>query len=329
MRSAIAILLGTTLLTAQQPEPLRVCATTPDLGALAREVGGDAVAVTTFTQGPEDPHFLEARPNMIRATSRADVLLEVGLELEVGWLPLLTDNARNAAVPRAHRASTPAPRSRLDRRRATSPVPTTMHAGGNPHFSPIRCAGCAWLRAARPLGQLRPAAKAVRAELRPLPRPAPMVGETLAPRDNDVEQSAACSRTASSPDRCASRATCCWRLVRRVAAVPGRQGRRPRSGPYFADRWPVGGRVLRTQTGVAPTTAHLERTVELMRSDHVQVVLSSPYFAPQHAEFIARATGARIAAMAHQVGGRPGCDDYIAFVDHNVREVAAALKAGQ
>jgi zinc/manganese transport system substrate-binding protein len=99
---AIAILLGGALLPAkpqqQRAEPLRVCATTPDLGALANAVGGDLVAVTTFVKGPEDPHFLEARPNMIRAASRADALLEVGLELEIGWLPLIVDNARNAAI---------------------------------------------------------------------------------------------------------------------------------------------------------------------------------------------------------------------------------------
>jgi ABC-type Zn uptake system ZnuABC Zn-binding protein ZnuA len=80
---------------------------------------------------------------------------------------------------------------------------------------------------------------------------------------------------------------------------------------------------------VAPTTAHLERVIEQMRADGVRAILSVPYFAPEHAEFVARATGARIAAMAHQVGGRDGCDDYLSFVGSNVRAVTAALEAGK
>jgi zinc/manganese transport system substrate-binding protein len=136
--SAIAFLFGGALLPAQQPpEPLRVCATTPDLGALASAVGGDLVAVTTFVKGAEDPHFLEARPNMIRAASRADALIEVGLELEIGWLPLIVDNARNEAIlpgaPGRIDASTVidklgVPQGTVDRSRGD------VHAGGNPHF---------------------------------------------------------------------------------------------------------------------------------------------------------------------------------------------------
>ena len=64
-----------------------------------------------------------------------------------------------------------------------------------------------------------------------------------------------------------------------------------------------------------------------MQAERTGVILSAPYFAPQHAEFVARATGAHVAAMAHQTGSRPGCGDYIATVDHNVRALVAALEA--
>src|SRR5690349_16728546 len=83
---------------AQADEPLRVFATTPDLGSLAREVGGDRVAVVDMVKGREDPHFAEAKPSFIKESSRADLFVEVGLELEVGYVPLLLDGAHNAAV---------------------------------------------------------------------------------------------------------------------------------------------------------------------------------------------------------------------------------------
>ena len=342
LRSFIAILFsGAVLLTQQQPEPLRVCATTPDLGALAKAVGGDAVAVTTFTQGPEDPHFLEARPNMIRATSRADVLIEVGLELEVGWLPLLTDNARNAAVlagaPGRIDASTVitklgVPQGIVDRSHGD------VHAGGNPHFFADPLCG---LRVAALLrdrfGELRPAAKAAfahnyddfRARLC-----AAMVGAPLATLyDNDVDRLAALFAHGKLADVLKQQGDLDKLGGWFGALLPFRGAKVVADHdlwPYFAERF--GLQVVayfEPKPGVAPTTAHLEHVVEQMRADRVLVVLSAPYFAPQHAEFVARATGARIAAMAHQVGGRPGCDDYIAFVDHNVREVAAALKSAQ
>ncbi len=64
-----------------------------------------------------------------------------------------------------------------------------------------------------------------------------------------------------------------------------------------------------------------------MKREHIGAILSVPYFAEQHAALVARATGARIAAMAHQCGARSGTDDYVALVDHDVRAVVGALRA--
>ena len=77
---------------------LKVVATTAEYGALATEIGGDRVSVTTVAKPTEDPHFVDARPSQIVAMNRADVLIEGGAELEVGWLPPLLDGARNAKI---------------------------------------------------------------------------------------------------------------------------------------------------------------------------------------------------------------------------------------
>src|SRR5689334_3378023 len=75
-----------------------VVATTPDLGSLVREIGGDAVEVKTLAKGTEDPHFVDPKPSFIVTLNKADMLIEGGAELEIGWLPPLLESARNDKI---------------------------------------------------------------------------------------------------------------------------------------------------------------------------------------------------------------------------------------
>src|SRR5437879_967096 len=77
---------------------MNVVASTPDLGAIAREIGADRVEVTSLAKGTEDVHFVDAKPSFIRILNQADVLIEGGADLEVGWLPPLILNARNPKI---------------------------------------------------------------------------------------------------------------------------------------------------------------------------------------------------------------------------------------
>jgi len=115
---------------------LSVVATTPELGAVASAVGGDAVSVLTLAKPTEDPHFVDARPTHIVTLNRADALVEGGAELEIGWLPPLVEGARNARIqpgaPGRIAASegiqlVDIPAS-FDRSRGD------IHGAGNPHF---------------------------------------------------------------------------------------------------------------------------------------------------------------------------------------------------
>ena len=97
----LAVLTSTLFLStgyAQGTKPLQVCATVPELGNLAQEIGGDQVKITVFAKGQEDPHFVEAKPSFIKALSQADLFLQIGMELEVGYAPVLVQNARNSRV---------------------------------------------------------------------------------------------------------------------------------------------------------------------------------------------------------------------------------------
>src|SRR5215467_11643 len=73
---------------------LNVVATLPDFGSLAREIGGDKIDLVVLAKATEDPHFVDARPSFVVSLRNADVLIDGGAELELGWLPPLLQNAR-------------------------------------------------------------------------------------------------------------------------------------------------------------------------------------------------------------------------------------------
>ena len=81
-----------------QAGKLDVVATTPDFGAIAREIGGDRVTVADLAKPTEDPHFVDAKPSLVVKLNHADAVIEGGAELELGWLPALLDNARNSKL---------------------------------------------------------------------------------------------------------------------------------------------------------------------------------------------------------------------------------------
>ena len=77
---------------------LNVVATLPDLGSIAKEIGGERIKLTVLANGNEDPHFVDPKPSFIRVLNQANVLIDNGAELEAGWLPPLVNNARNPKI---------------------------------------------------------------------------------------------------------------------------------------------------------------------------------------------------------------------------------------
>src|SRR5581483_2905432 len=95
MKRILLILFSTLLCAFSTEAKLNVVATLPDFGSLAREIGGDKVDVLVLAKPTEDPHFVDARPSFVVSLRNADVLIDGGAELELGWLPPLLQNARN------------------------------------------------------------------------------------------------------------------------------------------------------------------------------------------------------------------------------------------
>jgi zinc/manganese transport system substrate-binding protein len=144
LTTIVTLLLLTTTTAAAD---VKIVATVPDLAAIAKEIGGAKVSISAMSLATQDPHFVDAKPSLVLKLNKADVLLAVGVELEVGWLPALQTQARNARILpsgagylecAAHVTLKGRPAS-VDRAQGD------VHAGGNPHFlyDPRAAADCA------------------------------------------------------------------------------------------------------------------------------------------------------------------------------------------
>jgi ABC-type Zn uptake system ZnuABC Zn-binding protein ZnuA len=330
--------LGLMSISAQQA-PLRVAATTPELGSLAREIGGEHVTVVVFAKGTEDAHFVEAKPSFIKELSQADVYIQAGMELEVGWAPVLLQNARNPKIlpgaPGYIDASTVITPLEVP----TGPIDRSMgdvHPAGNPHYLTDPLNG---LRVAALLrdtfSALRPAPQASLAERYTAFRQrlgAALVGATLAQKYDAAKLALLFEH---------GRLAAFLQSQNETHLVGGWLGQLlPYAGtravadhnlwPYFAQRFGLTMRgFMEPKPGVPPTTRHLQALVQTMQAEHIGLILASAYYDPRHAQFLVQHTGARIVPLAHQVGARPGTDDYLGMIEYNVRQLVAALGNGR
>ncbi len=339
----ILMLIGLLLswVSALASEPLRVIATVPELGELTRIVGGDKVQVKVLAEPTEDAHFVDPKPSFVKALNQADLYIQIGLDLETGWAPVLLENAKNPDV-------LPGRRGYLDTSVAISPLEIPLvpvdrslgdvHPLGNPHYLTDPIEGLRVARLIRDkLVELRPAESATfkRRYGEFAERLAnALVGSELAKRYGveGVEKLA--------------------RLQERgkFRAFLERQGELELLGgwlgetsshygvlavadhnmwPYFARRFGI--RIvghLEPKPGIPPSTKHLRELVAMMKADNVNLVLTSVFYDPRHARFIEENTGATLLAMAHQAGARKGTEGYLEMVDYNVRQVVQAFQSG-
>ena len=334
--AALGCLLAAGSLAAQ---PLRVCATVPGLGSLAEEVGGAEVEVTVFTKGTESAHYTVPKPSFIKALNACDAYVQLGLEMEIGWAPVLLQNARNAAVLPGGAgfidASTAVdalgvPSGRIDRSMGD------VHPGGNPHYllDPLNGVRVAALLRDR-FSSLRPEAQTQFAKRYNAFRQrlgAALVGEALS-RKYEFEKLALLAqhgRLAGFLDSQGDTALLDGWLAAMRPHLGAKIVAEHDAWVYFSTRFGldvVG--FLEPIPGVPPTTSHLGAIIEQMRAEQVGAVLTTAYYDPRYARFVSENTGAAVVAIAHQVDARPGTGDYLSMADYNVRQLAAALDAGR
>jgi zinc/manganese transport system substrate-binding protein len=278
----------------------KVIATTEDLASIVREIGGDKVAVEALARGYQDPHFVEAKPSFIFQLSRADLLVVVGRELEVAWLPPLITQSRNSKVH-------PGSRGYLDASLTAEivDIPTgqvtramgDVHPLGNPHY---------WLDPANG----RRIAKAVQDKLTEL---SPGDAAYFAQRYADFDR-----RLGEGEKR--------W-----LAAMAPYKGLKivtyHRSWTNFAKEFGldvIG--YVEPKPGIPPSPAHTLVLMNEMKRQQVKIILVEPYFDLKTPNSIARDTGAQVVVMPPSVGGVKEVQNYIQLFDHNVNLLVNAIK---
>jgi len=334
------VLVGLLLPPVQAQPPssnalLNVVATVPELGSLVRDIGGDHVAVTVFAKGTEDPHFVEAKPSFVKILSRADVFIQIGMGMEIGWAPTLLQQARNPNIvpgaPGYINASTVISPLQV----ASGTVDRSMgdvHPEGNPHYLLDPVQGLVVARLIRDrLSGLRPshqadfAARYVAFRYR---LGAGLVGEPLATK-YDVEKLALLADQDKLDAFLESQGE--------LEILGGWWGQlRAHKGTsvvvdhdqwvYFTQRFglAVTG-LMEPKPGLPPTTRHLQTLIKTMRTQEVKLILLGAYFDPRQAQFLAKHTDAKVVNMAHQIGARPEADDYFHLMDYNVQQIQTAL----
>ena len=286
--------------TSAQPR-LNVVASTEDLASLAREVGGDRINVEAIARGYQDPHFVEAKPSFILKLQKADLLIVVGRELEIGWLPPLIQQSRNAKVQEGAEGYLDASQGVRILDIPTGQITRAMgdvHPLGNPHYCLDPENGRIIAReVAGKLSQFRPGDRAY------------------------FEQ-----RLADFSKRLTEAET---RWYADMAPYKGiKVVTYHRSFPNFADRFGldiVG--YVEPRPGIPPSPSHTLELIQEMKRLNIKLVLVEPYFDLKTPEAIGRATGARVLVMPPSVGGVKEATDYLALFDFNIKLLVNAIKA--
>ena len=279
---------------------LNVVATTPDLGSLAQEIGGNKIAVTTLAKPTEDPHFVDAKPSFILKLNRADAVVEGGAELEIGWLPALVEQARNPKImPGAPgRIACAQGVQLLEVPGALDRSSGDIHAAGNPHY----------------LND---------------PANARIVGQHIAdafcqldPASGDTFRANLAKFTSQLDSKLAE-----WEKA--LAPYKNKQIVAYHNlWPYFSQRFGLRiGLFLEPKPGIPPTPSHLGAVISKMKADNIRVILVEPFQNRKTAEAVASNTQALVLDMTQYPGGVKGTDGgYIQLMDYLVKTLSRALE---
>ena len=280
--------------------PLRVVTTTTDLADIAGQVGGVRVTVRHISQGYQDPHFVEAKPSFVLDLRRADLFAYVGLDLEIGWMSLLLDGARNPRINRGGRGHVDVsavipvldvPAGAVDRSQGD------IHPLGNPHY---------WLD---PENGKR-IARLFRDKLTELD-PAGAAEYAANIRAFEEKLDGAARDWSGHLARIRGAPVVAWHT----------------SWRYFAQYTGmnlVG--FIEPKPGVPPSPSHLAGLILTMQRTGAKTIIMEPFYNRKTADFVASKTGARVLVLPSSVGGRPGATDYLALMRYNIGQVAAAVQ---
>jgi zinc/manganese transport system substrate-binding protein len=279
---------------------LKVVTSTTDLYDIAKEVGGDKIVAAHIGEGYQDPHFIEAKPSFVLQLRNADVWAFVGLDLEIGWMPLLLDGARNPKIRPGGTGYLDVSRAVpvLDRPQGT--VDRSMgdvHPLGNPHYwlDPENGRRIARLFEAK-FTQLDPANAAV------YDRNERAFEERLNAAEKSWQADLASIR---------GRPVVAWHT----------------SWHYFAGYTKMNiVAYMEPKPGVPPSPSHLYSVIQTVKRTGAKAIVMEPFYDRKVADLVAKQTGIKVLMLPPSVGGAKGIDDYIQLMKYDISQLAASVK---
>lgn len=282
---------------------VRVVTTTEDLAALAREIGGEFAEVSAIAKGYQDPHFVEGKPSYLLKLKQADLFIQVGLELEVGWSPALLNNARNLKILPGNAGFLEASEGCDILQKPTGPLDRSqgdVHPEGNPHI---------WLDPSNG-----------RVIARNIARRLSLLDATHA-KDYEDNRANFESRLAAKEKQ--------WDGL--AASLKGvRVVTYHNSWPNFAQRFGLEVvNFVEPKAGIPPSPAHVQALMKQIKAEKVPLLLVEPYFDTKLPEKIARETGSRLLVLPPSVGAVKEIRTYFDLFDHDLGLLSEALSAGR
>ena len=296
-RFAIGLLLLATGLSVHAD--LRVFATVPEWGALAREIGGDKVKIYFATHAFQDPHRIEAKPSLLAQARQAQLLVAAGADLEVGWLPLVLRDSGNPAIQpgRPGYFEAAAFVNRLEVPATLDRAHGDVHAAGNPHTHLD-------------------------------PRNVLKVGEKLAVRMAELDPANAAAYQAGLAAFAGKWQAAMVRWEKEAAPLKGVAVLVHHQSFVYLSNWlgmkEVG--ALEPKPGIEPTSGHLTALVSRQQTAPARMVLRTAYQQEGPSQWIAGKTGVPAVLLPYTVGGTPEAKDLSGLFDDTVQRLLKGVR---
>jgi zinc/manganese transport system substrate-binding protein len=293
VRNILLTLSLTLILASPAFAGLNVVATLPWIGSLAKEIGKDKVSVTTLVKPSQDPHYLDAKPSMILAGRKADIIMYNGLDLEIGYLPLVIEQSKNPRIMTSMPGNFDCSRfvKVLEKHAIVDRGMGDAHPLGNPHyhFSPTNILHVAEGMTNALAGMDKANADYYRANFR-----------SFSERFKEKQKQ--------------------WKSVnlkgKKFVAYH-------KLYEYLAEEFGfklVG--YVEAKPGIPPSAGHIEALIESMKASRPDAIITSDFFPKHESESISAKTGVKVITLPGDVGNMKGTDDYFSFMD----KILAALR---
>ena len=298
--AALMLALSTFGIARPAAAQLKVVTSTTDLYDIARQVGGNLVTVTHIGEGYQDPHFIEAKPSFVLQLRNADVWAFVGLDLEIGWMPLLLDGARNPKVKLGGSGyldvskAIPVldvPQGNVDRSMGD------VHPLGNPHY---------WLD----------------------PENGRRIARLFQSKFTELDRAHAAQYATNEKafEGRLNAAEKTWAPY--LAQIKGKPViAYHTSWRYFAEY--TGMKIvayMEPKPGVPPSPSHVFEVIRDAKAAGAKVVIQEPFYDQKMSNLVAKNLGGTVLVVPPSVGGTKGVDDYISLMTKDIQSVAAALQ---